>query len=171
MKAARKLRKAVEPIPEGFHTVTACLIVRGADKAIEFYKKAFGAELLDRMPSPDGKRVMHASLRIGDSRVFLGDEMPGMECRSPESLGGVSATFYLYVKNVDETFRKAVEAGGTVKRPVEDAFWGDRFGTIADPFGYQWDLATHIEDVPPDEMRKRGEAFFKEMASKSGNPS
>jgi uncharacterized glyoxalase superfamily protein PhnB len=167
MKAARKLGRAVEPIPEGYHTVTTCLTVRGADKAIEFYRKAFGAELLDRMPAPDGKSVMHAILKIGDSRIFIGDEIPGMECRSPESLGGSTSTFYLYVKNADEAFRKAVDAGGTVKKPVMDAFWGDRFGTIADPFGYQWDLATHVEDVPPDELRKRGEAFFKEMASKS----
>lgn len=168
MKAARKLKKAVAPIPEGFHTVTACLTIRNADEAIGFYRKAFGAELLDRMPSPDGKRVMHAVLRIGDSKLFLGDEMAGMECRSPDSLGGSSTTFYLYVKDVDEAFRRAVEAGGTVKRPVTDAFWGDRFGTIADPFGYQWDLATHIEDVPPEEMRRRGEEFFRQMASGSG---
>ncbi len=171
MKAARKLGKVVEPIPEGYHTVTTCLTVRGADKAIEFYKKALGAELLDRMPAPDGKSVMHATLKIGDSRIFICDEIPGMGCRSPESLGGATSTFYLYVKNVDEAFRKAVNAGGTVKRPVENLFWGDRFGSIADPFGYQWDLATHIEDVPPEELRKRGEAFFREMASKSRNPS
>lgn len=171
MKPARKLSRSVEPIPEGFHTVTTHLTVRGVDRAIAFYRKAFGAKLLDRMPSPDGKSVMHAVIQIGDSRIFLGDEMPGMECLSPESLGGSPATFYLYVKDVDEAFRKAAEAGGTVKRPVEEAFWGDRFGTIADPFGYQWDLATHVEDVTPDEIRRRGEAFFREMASKSGSPS
>jgi len=168
MKAARRLAKAVAPVPEGYHTVTACLTVRGAGKAIGFYKKAFGAEVLDRMNGPDGKSVVHAALKIGDSRIFISDEFPGMGGRAPDTLGGTTSTFYLYVKDVDAAVRKAVEAGGTLKNPVENAFWGDRFGTIADPFGFIWDLATHVEDVPPDEMRKRGEAFMKEMASKPG---
>ncbi len=166
MKEARKLSRAVEPIPEGYHTVTAALTIRGAGKAIEFYKKAFGARVLDRVDGPDGNRVMHAALQIGDSRIFLGDEMPGMGCRSPETLGGTTSSFYLYVKDVDSAVKKAVDAGATLKRPVENAFWGDRFGSIADPFGYTWDMATHVEDVPPDEMRKRAQAFVKEMASK-----
>ncbi len=166
MKEARKLTRAVAPIPEGYHTVTATLTVRGADKAIEFYRKAFGAELLDRMTTPDGKAVVHAALKIGDSRMFLCDELPDMAARAPQSLGGTTSTVYLDVRNVDEAFRKAVSAGATVKMPVENAFWGDRFGSVADPFGYTWDLATHVEDVPPDEMKKRGEAFIKEMMSK-----
>ncbi len=166
MKAARKLAKAVAPVPEGYHTVTVCLTVRGAGKAIEFYRKAFGAEVLDRMDGPDGKSVMHAVLKIGDSRIFIGDEFPGMGGRAPETLGGTTSTFYLYVKDVDAAVKKAVAAGGTLKNPVENAFWGDRFGTVADPFGYIWDLATHVEDVPPDEIRKRGESFMKDMASK-----
>ncbi len=167
MKAARKLSRAVEPIPEGYHTVTSALTIRGAGKAIEFYKKAFGARVLDRVDGPDGKSVMHAALQIGDSRIFVADEMPGMGCRSPESLGGTSSSHYLYVKDVDGAVKKAVEAGATLKRPVEDAFWGDRFGSVADPFGYTWDIATRIEDVPPDELKKRAMAFVKEMASHS----
>lgn len=167
MKAARKLSRAVEPIPEGYHTVTPALTIRGAGKAIDFYKKAFGAKLLDRVDGPDGKSVMHAALQIGDSRIFLGDEMPGMGCRSPETLGGTHSSIYLYVKDVDDAVKKAVDAGATVRMPVENAFWGDRFGSIADPFGNIWDLATHVEDVPPDELRKRAEAFVKEMASQS----
>ncbi|MGE5662803.1 MAG: VOC family protein [Deltaproteobacteria bacterium] len=167
MKAARKLARAVAPIPEGYHTVTACLTIRGAGKAIEFYRKAFGAELLDRVDGPDGKSVMHAALRIGDSRIFLGDELPGTGCRSPESLGGATSSFYLYVKDADAAVRQAVDAGGTLRQPVTNAFWGDRFGSIADPFGYAWDLATHVEDVPPGELRKRAEAFTRELASKT----
>ncbi len=166
MKPARKLARAVAPVPEGYHTVTAALTIRGAGKAIEFYKKAFGAEVLDRVAGPDGKSVMHAALKIGDSRVFVADEFPGMGCRSPEALGGTTTSFYLYVKDADAAVKKAVEAGAMLKRPVENAFWGDRFGSIADPYGYVWDFATHVEDVPPDEIRKRGEAFAKEMASK-----
>ena len=163
MKAAKKLSVAVKPIPEGFHTITPYLTVRGADRAIAFYRKAFGAEVLGRMNGPDGKSVVHAELKIGDSRLFLGDEVPGMECSSPETLGGSPTGIYLYVRDVDETFRTAVAAGATVKRPVEDMFWGDRSGSILDPFGHKWDLATHREDVPPEEMQRRGQEFFKKM--------
>ncbi len=165
MKAARRLARAVAPVPEGYHTVTSCLTIKGAGKAIEFYKRAFGAEILDRVDGPDGKSVMHAALKIGDSRIFVADEFPGMECRAPQTLGGTTSSFYLYVKDADAAVRKAVAAGGILKRPVENAFWGDRFGSIADPFGYSWDVATHVEDVPPGELRKRAEAFAKEMAS------
>jgi uncharacterized glyoxalase superfamily protein PhnB len=171
MKAARKLTSAVRPMPEGYHTVTPYLTLRGADKAIEFYKKAFGAEVLDRLSGPDGKRVMHAALRIGDSAIFLSDEFPEMDARAPETLGGTTICIYLYVPDVDQAFRRAVDAGATVKRPPENAFWGDRYASIADPFGYRWDLATHVEDVPPEEIKRRGEAFFKEMGSKPQNPS
>jgi len=165
MKPARKLTVAVNPIPEGYHSITPHLTVRGADRAIDFYRRAFGAEELGRMHAPDGKTVMHAELKIGDSRLFLGDEIPGMDCRSPQTLGGSPTGIYLYVRNVDETFRKAVEAGATVKRPVEDMFWGDRTGSVLDPFGHVWDLATHREDVPPQEMQRRGKEFFKKMQS------
>ena len=163
MKATRKLAVAVKPIPEGYHSITPMLTVRYADQAIDFYRRAFGAEELGRMNGPDGKTVMHAELKIGDSRFFLGDEVPGMDCRSPETLGGSPSGIYLYVRNVDEAFQTAVDAGATVKRPVEDMFWGDRTGSILDPFGYVWDLATHREDVPPEEMKRRGEEFFRKM--------
>ncbi len=167
MKAARKLSRAVEPIPEGYHTVTEALTIRGAGKAIEFYKKAFGAQVVDRVDGPDGKGVMHAALQIGDSRIFVADEMPGMGCRSPETLGGTSSSFYLYVKDVDNAVKKAIEAGATLKRPVENMFWGDRFGSVADPFGYTWDMATRVEDVPPDELKTRATAFVKKMTSQT----
>lgn len=167
MKAARKVERFVAPIPEGYHTVTACLTIRGAARAIEFYKRAFGAEVLDRVDGADGKSVMHAALRIGDSPVFLGDEIPGMGCRSPETLGGATSSLYLYVKDADAAAKRAVDAGGTLKRPVTTMFWGDRVGSIADPFGYVWDLATRVEDVPPGELRKRAAAFAREMASGS----
>ncbi len=167
MKAARKLSRAVEPIPEGYHTVTAGLTIREAGKAIDFYKKAFGAQVLDRVDGPDGKSVMHAALQIGDSRIFLADEMPGMGCRSPETLGGTTSSFYLYVKDVDSAVKKAIDAGATLKKPVENMFWGDRFGSVGDPFGYTWDIATRVEDVTPDELRKRAAAFVKEMTSQS----
>jgi PhnB protein len=163
MKAARKLTVAVKPIPEGYHSITPMLTVRGADRAIDFYRRAFGAKELGRMHGPDGKHVMHAELKIGNSRFFLCDEVPEMECRSPETLGGSPTGIYLYVRDVDETFHKAVEAGATVKRPLEDMFWGDRTGSVLDPFGHAWDLATHREDVPPEEMKRRGEKFFKKM--------
>ena len=161
MKAARKLTVAVKPIPEGYHSITPMLTVRYAAQAIDFYRRAFGAEEIGRMHGPDGKTVMHAELKIGNSRLFLCDEVPEMECRSPETLGGSPTGIYLYVRDVDETFRKAVDAGATVKRPLEDMFWGDRNGSVVDPFGHSWDLATHREDVPPEEMKRRGEEFFK----------
>ncbi|MBP2689974.1 MAG: hypothetical protein H6Q83_2161 [Deltaproteobacteria bacterium] len=163
MKATRKLAVAVKPIPEGYHSITPMLTVRYADQAIDFYRRAFGAEELGRMNGPDGKTVMHAELKIGNSRIFLCDEVPELECRSPETLGGSATGIYLYVRDVDETFRKAVEAGATVKRPLEDMFWGDRTGSVVDPYGHTWDLATHREDVPPEEMNRRGKEFFKTM--------
>jgi len=167
MKAARKLTVAVKPVPEGYHSITPFLTVRGADRAIDFYRRAFGAKVLGRLNCPDGKTVMHAELQIGDSRFFLGDEVPGMDCRSPETLGGSPTGIYLYVRDVDEAFRKAVDAGATVKRPVEDMFWGDRTGSVLDPFGHTWDLATHRVDVPPQEMKRRGEEFAKKLKGES----
>ena len=163
MKAAKKFALAVKPIPEGYHSITPYLTVRGADRAIEFYRRAFGAEELFRLNAPDGKTVMHAELKIGDSRFFLGDEVAGMGCRSAETLGGSPTGIYLYVRDVDETFRNAVAAGATVKTPLEDMFWGDRTGSVLDPFGNTWDLATRREDVPPEEMKRRGTEFFKKM--------
>jgi PhnB protein len=165
MKAAKKVALAVKPIPEGYHSITPYLTVRGADRAIDFYRRAFGAKEIFRLNLPDSNTVAHAELQIGDSRFFLGDEVPGMDCRSPETLGGSPAGIYLYVRDVDEAFRKAVDAGATVKRPLADMFWGDRTGSVQDPFGYTWDLASRREpDVPPEEMRRRGEEFFRKMA-------
>jgi len=131
--------------------------VKGAGKAIEFYKKAFGAEEIGRVPGPDGKSLMHADLRIGDSYVFLVDEFPEMGCRGPESIGGTPVTIHMYVEDVDAAFAKAVAAGAQVKMPLSDMFWGDRYGVLADPFGHAWSIATHQEDVTPGEIGKRAQ--------------
>ncbi len=163
MRAAKKMVKAVEPIPEGYHSFTPYLTVRGADRAIDFYKRGLGAVELGRMTGPDGKSILHSVLEIGDSRFFISDEIPGMGCRSPETLGGTCGGLYLYVHDVDEVFRKAIAAGAAEKQPVTDMFWGDRTGTIKDPFGYEWVLATHTEDVSPTEMKRRQEEFCKGM--------
>lgn len=155
---------AVKPIPEGFHTLTPHLVVRDASRAIEFYKKAFGANMLGVHKAPDGK-IMHASLQIGDSMLMLNDEFP-QGTPSPNSPGGgTSVSIFLYVDNVDALFNKAVSAGATVEMPLENMFWGDRFGSIKDPFGHLWSLATHIEDVTSEELEKRGKAFAAQMAS------
>jgi PhnB protein len=158
-KAKKSKAKPKKPkaIPKGYHTVTPYLIVKGAADAIEFYKKAFGAKELVRMPGPDGT-VMHAEIKIGDSPIMLADEMPQMGHRSPQSLGGTPVGICLYVKDVDALAAQAVAAGATVQRPVMDQFYGDRSGTFGDPFGHQWTIATHVEDVSPQEMRKRMQA-------------
>jgi PhnB protein len=146
--------KKVKPIPEGYHAVTPYLSVKGAGDAIEFYRKAFGAEELYRLPMPGGL-VGHAELQIGDSRLMLADEMPQSTAKSPRSLGGTTAGLALYVPDVDARFKRAVDAGAKVLRPVENQFYGDRSGTVEDPFGHCWTIATHVEDVSPDEMEKR----------------
>ena len=147
----------VSPIPRGYHTATPYLIVKDAAGAIEFYKKAFGATELMRMPGPDGK-IGHAEIKIGDSPIMLADEVPGMGFRSPESLGGSPISILLYVKDVDAVFSQAVAAGAKVQRPVADQFYGDRTGGLIDPFGHLWYVATHKEDVSPEEMKKRAAA-------------
>ena len=144
----------VKPIPEGYHNVTPYLIVDGAAAAIEFYKKVFGATEVMRMPAPGG-RIGHAEIRIGDSHVMLADENPEMNARSPKSVGGSPLSLLLYVEDVDKTVEHAVAAGAKLERPVEDKFYGDRMGGIKDPFGHQWYVGTHIEDVSPEEMKKR----------------
>ena len=160
-KAKRPKVKQVKPIPEGYRTVTPYLTLRNGDRAIDFYKRAFGAKELMRMPGPDGKSIMHAELKIGDSIVLLSDEAPDMgSCRSPESLGGASGSLFLYVKDVDAAFKRAVAAGCQVRMPVTDMFWGDRFGKLADPFGHEWGLATHKEDLTPAQVKKRAQAFY-----------
>ena len=151
---------SVKPIPEGFHTVTPHLVVRGADQAIEFYKKAFGAVEVGRMPGPDGQRLLHAEIKIGDSFLFLNDEFPEMGARCPQTLGGSSCTLTLYLEDADAVWKRAVEAGAQVRLPLADQFWGDRYGKLVDPFGHEWALTTHREDLTPEEIRKRGEAFF-----------
>jgi PhnB protein len=146
----------VKPIPEGYSSVTPYLIVDGAAAAIEFYKKTFDAKEVMRMPAPGG-RIGHAEVKIGGSHVMLADENPEMNARSPKSVGGCPISLLLYVENVDTTVDRAVAAGAKLKRPVADQFYGDRTGTIEDPFGHQWYVATHIEDVSPEEMKKRSE--------------
>lgn len=150
------MAKNVKPVPDGYHTVTPYLVLRDAKRALEFYKKAFGAETKVSMPSPDG-RVMHAEIRIGDSMVFLADEFPEMspETKSPQSAGCVTGTIFLYVPDVDTVFKRAVDAGAKVHMPVSDMFWGDRFGKVTDPFGHHWGIATHTEDLSPQEMKDR----------------
>jgi PhnB protein len=146
----------VKPIPKGYHALSPNLVVREADRAIAFYKKAFGAEERFRMESPEGK-IVHAELRIGDSMLMLADEMIGGRCRAPQSLGASTVNIFLYVEDVDRVFKKAVKAGAKVEMPLTDMFWGDRFGSLTDPFGHSWSLATHKEDVNPEELRRRGE--------------
>ena len=141
-----------KPIPDGYHTLTPHLVVRGAADAIEFYRRAFGAEELFRMTGPDGRSVLHAEIRIGDSIVMISEEDPNWDCRGPEALGGTPTTLHLYVQNVDAAFARAVEAGARVRMPVADMFWGDRYGQVVDPPGHVWSLATHVKDLSPDEI-------------------
>jgi len=150
-------------IPEGYHTATPYLIIKGAAAALDFYKQAFGATELFRMASPDG-RIGHAEIRIGDSQIMLADEVPGMGYVGPQTLGGSPVSLMLYVPDVDQVFQQAIAAGGTVQRQVQDQFYGDRSGTLKDPFGHVWTISTHIEDIPPDEMRRRAEAFMKNQS-------
>jgi PhnB protein len=146
-----------KPIPDGYHTATPYLIIKDAAKAIEFYKKAFGAKEMMRMSQPDG-RIGHAEIKIGDSPIMLADEFPEMGARSPQSLGGSPVSILLYVEDVDAFAKQAVTAGTKVVRPVKDQFYGDRSGSFEDPFGHQWHIATHVEDVAPEEMHKRAAA-------------
>ena len=157
------MTKRAKAIPEGYHTITPHLTVRGAARAIDFYKRAFGAKVRMQMPGPDGKSIMHAELKIGDSIVFLNDEFPDMGCHSPQSLGGTVGGLFLYVKNVDAAFKRAVEAGAQVRMPVADMFWGDRYGKVIDPFGHEWGMGTRKEDLTPGQIRKRGQAYFNQM--------
>ncbi len=154
----------VKPIPDGYSSVTPYLIVAGAGDAIAFYKKAFGAEEIMRMAAPDGK-VGHAEIQIGNARIMMGDEFPEMNCRSPKAYGGTPVSIMLYVDDVDATAKRAVEAGATLVRPVENQFYGDRMGTIEDPFGHSWHVATHIEDIPEGELRRRSDEAMKKMAA------
>ena len=154
----------VKPIPDGQHTVTAGLVHRQASKAIEFYKKAFGAELKTNMTMPDGK-VMHAEMRIGDSTVFITDEFPewSPDHKSPQAAGGVTGSLYLYVQDADAAYKRAIDAGAKPLMPPADMFWGDRFGKVIDPFGHHWGIATHKEELTPQEIQKRQAEWEKKM--------
>jgi uncharacterized glyoxalase superfamily protein PhnB len=153
-------------VREGYQTVTAALTVRNGAEAIEFYKKAFGAEEIMRVPGPDGKSLMHAEIRVGNSRIMLGDESPAMGCLAPVTLGGPGGSLYVYVPDVDAAFKRAIAAGAKALMPVTDMFYGDRFGQVEDPSGHRWGLATHVEDVAPEEMMRRQREFFASMAKK-----
>jgi PhnB protein len=155
-----------ERIEESTRTqsITVGLTVKDGAKAIDFYKRAFGANVLMNMPGPGGKGVMHAELQIGDSVIFLNDEMPDMGGKSPDTLGGATGGLYLLVDDVDSVFKTALEAGAKQEMAVEDMFWGDRMGSVIDPFGHHWAIATHKEDVPPDELRKRTDEFYAQMS-------
>ena len=155
---------ATKPIPDGYRTATPYLIIKGAAEAIEFYKRAFGATELLRMADAQG-RVGHAEIKIGDSVIMLADEHPAMGYRGPRSLGGSSVSILLYLADVDAVFERAVRAGAKAQRPVVDQFYGDRSGTLEDPFGHVWTVATHVEDVAPEEMQRRAEAAMKSAAT------
>lgn len=149
-------------IPDGYHAVTPYLVIDGAAKAIDFYKRAFGAVEVMRMPDPNGK-IGHAEIRIGDSHIMLADEYPDMGYRGPTSLGGAAVTLMVYVDNADETFRQALACGAQEMQPLKDQFYGDRSGTVKDPFGHIWTIATHVEDIAPDEMERRATQYFQKQ--------
>jgi PhnB protein len=152
-----------KPIPEGYHTVTPYLVLRDAARALDFYKRALGATELLRFDAPGGK-IGHAEIKVGDSVIMLADEMPDMGYRGPQSLGGTVVSLMVYVEDVDAQFKRAVDAGAKVKQDVKDQFYGDRSGTVEDPFGHVWTIATHKEDVSQDELMRRAEAMHKKKA-------
>jgi PhnB protein len=153
------MAKNVKPIPEGYNSITPYLMIQGADKAIDFYKRAFGAKESVRIPGPEGT-VGHAEIKIGDSTVMLTEEMSGMGHRGPRSLGGTPVSLVFYVEDADAMFERAVKAGAKVQRPLENMFYGDRMGSLEDPFGHVWHISTHVEDVPEEELRKRAESML-----------
>jgi len=157
---------AVKPIPDGYHTITPALTIRDCARAIEFYKQAFGAKQRgDVAKGPDGK-VMHAELQIGDSVIMMSDEFPEYGTLSPQSTGGSSVQLHIYLDNVDTAFDRAVKAGATVTMPVADQFWGDRYGTMKDPFGHKWSIATHVKDMSEDDMRRAMDEMMAKQSEK-----
>jgi PhnB protein len=154
---------AVKPIPEGYHTITPFLSLDDASGAIEFYKKAFGATERLRMPMPDGK-IAHAELQIGDSVVMLSDMFEQSQGKTPKQAGGTTVGLFMYVEDVDEVFKQAIDAGATGTEEPQDMFWGDRFGRVIDPFGHEWQIATHKEDLTPEEMQERSKEAMASMA-------
>ena len=159
---------AVQQTPQGYHSLTPSMIVDNAAQAIDFYQKAFDAKELYRLPM--GDRIAHAELQIGDSRFMLSDEFKDWDALSPKTRGGSTGSMLIYVPNADAAIDKAVKAGAKVVQPAEDQFWGDRMGTVVDPFGHKWMLGTHIEDVPPDEMEKRGKQWLADMQKNTSGP-
>jgi uncharacterized glyoxalase superfamily protein PhnB len=147
-------------VPEGYHTLAPHLVVKGAAQAIDYYKKAFGATEIRRHPGPDGSSIMFAEVQIGDSRLFLNDEFPNMGVTSPLAMGGTPVTIHMYVEDADAVFTRAVDAGAKVLMPLADQFWGDRYGMVADPFGHRWSIASHLEDLTPDQLRQRAAKAF-----------
>ena len=158
----------VKAVPEGMHTITPHLVVRNGSKAIEFYKKAFGAQEIGAHRTPDGK-LMHAMLKIGDSLLMMADEFPNMGSKAPETLGGSPVVLNIYVEDVDRLFNQAVAAGAKVTMPLANQFWGDRYGQVVDPFGHHWALASRVEEVPPEELQRRAKDMFAEMSKKAGH--
>lgn len=157
-----------KPVPQGYHTATPYLTIKNAGEAIDFYKRAFGAEEIVRMPSPDGKGVMHAEIKIGNSMLMIADEWPQADCKSPKTLGGTSVNIFLYVQDVDATFQKAVSAGAKATMPPTDMFWGDRYSKVVDPYGHSWGIATHKLDMTPEEIDKGQKEFFAKMGKQQG---
>lgn len=150
----------VKPVPDNYHTITPSIIVKNAAKAIEFYKLAFGAEEISRMTGPGGG-IMHAEIKIGDSPLMMGEESIEMGMKAPTTLGGSPGSLNVYTEDVDAAFKRAIAAGAVAEMPPADMFWGDRYAKVRDPFGHQWGLLTHIEDVSPSEMERRGQEFMK----------
>jgi PhnB protein len=153
-------KQHASPIPRGYHTVTPYLSVRNAAQALDFYKRAFGAEEVMRMNNPQGA-VSHAEIKIGDSIVMIAEEASSSGLRSPQSLGSSTVSIFLYLNDVDTTFKQAISAGAKEQQPLSNMFWGDRYGRLTDPFGHSWSLATHVEDVAPEEMQKRAQEAMK----------
>jgi PhnB protein len=160
------MAKNASPIPAGYHTITPYLTLDDCKRAIDFYKKAFGATEIMRMEAPGGK-IGHAELKIGDSHIMMGDEMPMAGNKSPKTLGGTTSGVFLYVQDVDAAYKQAVDAGAKADQPPTDMFWGDRYGKLTDPFGHSWSMATHKEDVAPEEMQKRMQAEMAKMAERT----
>ena len=158
---------ATKPVPDGYHSVTPYLIIKGAADAIEFYKRVFGATELMRMPDPNGGRIAHAEIMIGDSHIMLADEYPEMGHRSPQTLGGAGVSLMIYLDGVDEVYKRAIAAGAKEMQPLKDQFYGDRSGTLQDPYGHVWTIATHVEDVPPEEMEQRAKEAMQQMHQKT----
>jgi uncharacterized glyoxalase superfamily protein PhnB len=159
------VEQKVKAIPDGYHTITPSITIKDAAQALTFYQKAFGAEEVMRMPGPGGK-IMHAEIKIGDSRVMITDEMPEMRTKSPKALGGSPVSFYVYFGDVDAAWKRAVGAGAKVTMPLENMFWGDRTGALEDPYGHVWVLAQHLKDPSPAEMKAGQEAFEAKMMAK-----